>query len=435
MRDYVMVLVFVSILPMAMRHAWIGIVLWTWVSIMNPHKLAWSFATNLPFALASAVAVFIALVVDNKQWRIPREPLVVVLAMFTAWMCLTTLTAINPEPSQVQLIKVLKIQLMTLVAFAVIRDRRQIEWFILIMVISIGFYGVKGGIFTITTGGGERVWGPDGGFIGGNNEIGLAMVTTIPLMNCLRMVAQKPWQRHGLLAMMVLTAVSTLGTQSRGALLAISAMGLMLWLRSSRKVGSAVLLGVVVALLMAVMPASWDERMRTIGTYSEDSSAMGRLEAWRMAINLANDRPLVGGGFEIYDAKVFATYAPDFVARAAHSIYFQVLGEHGYVGLILYLMTFILGYRVCTRIRKETKGQADVQWIHQFAGMFQVSLVGYAVGGAFLSLAYFDLPYNVMVLIIACKYWLREQRRLPNPHPAPISGPFPVAKKPAWGRP
>lgn len=434
MRDYVLVAFFVGLLPMAVRHTWIGVLLWTWVSIMNPHKLAWSFAVNMPFAMAAAVAVFISLIVDHKSWRIPRDPVVVVLALFTFWMCVTTLTAINAEASQVQLIKVLKIQLMTLVAFAAIRERRHIEWFILIMVISIGFYGVKGGIFTITSGGGERVWGPDGGFIGGNNEIGLAMVTTIPLMYCLRLVAKKAWQRHALLAMMVLSAIATLGTQSRGALVAISAMGLMLWIRSTRKFGSAIGLALVVTLLLAVMPQSWDERMSTITTYNEDSSAMGRINAWRMTVNLANDRPLVGGGFEIYDDSVFAVYAPDAIARAAHSIYFQVLGEHGYVGLILFVLVHLLAYTSCGRLRRQTRDRPEVAWVHQFAGMFQVALVGYLVGGMFLSLAYFDLPYNLMVLIVACKYWLAEQGQASGARHMLPGRPEAMPPGQAWGR-
>ena len=420
MRDYVMVIVFTGLLPMAVRHTWFGILLWTWVSIMNPHKLAWSFAVNMPFAAAAAIAVFISLIVDRKSWRIPREPLVVVLTLFTLWMCLTTLTAINAEQSQVQLLKVTKILVMTLVAFAAIRERRHIELFILVIVMSIGFYGVKGGLFTIINGGGERVWGPDGGFISGNNEIGLAMVTTIPLMSCLRMVATRRWHRHALLVMMVLTAIATLGTQSRGALLALAAMGLMLWIRSPRKLGSAISLGLVVTLLLAVMPESWEDRMRTIGTYQEDNSAMGRIAAWRMTVNLANDRPLVGGGFEIYDDLVFSRYAPDAVARAAHSIYFQVLGEHGYVGLLLFMLAGTLAYVACSRLRREARGRPEAEWVYGMAGMFQVSIVGYAVGGAFLSLAYFDLPYNIMVMIIACKYWMRERRWLHEPGRQPL---------------
>ena len=43
---------------------------------------------------------------------------------------------------------------------------------------------------------------------------------------------------------------------------------------------------------------------------------------------------------------VFAIYAPDPTdVHAAHSIYFQVLGEHGFVGLGLYLLLGVLTWR------------------------------------------------------------------------------------------
>jgi hypothetical protein len=41
--------------------------------------------------------------------------------------------------------------------------------------------------------------------------------------------------------------------------------------------------------------------------------------------------------------------------------------------------------------------------------MVQVSLVGYAVGGAFLSLAYFDLPYNMMVMVVLARKWVENR--------------------------
>jgi hypothetical protein len=41
--------------------------------------------------------------------------------------------------------------------------------------------------------------------------------------------------------------------------------------------------------------------------------------------------------------------------------------------------------------------------------MCQVSLLGYAVGGAFLSLSYFDLPYDVMVLVVLTRAWVTSK--------------------------
>ncbi len=79
--------------------------------------------------------------------------------------------------------------------------------------------------------------------------------------------------------------------------------------------------------------------MWTIRDYQEDSSSMGRINAWHFAANLAADRPVVGGGFQVFTPELFQKYAPnptDF--HDAHSIYFESLAEQGYVGLALFVL-------------------------------------------------------------------------------------------------
>ncbi len=409
MRDVILLGIVVAALPFACRHTWIGVLLWTWISIMNPHKLAWGFAMSMPFAAMAAGATVVSLFITKDKVRLPGHPAIVALILLTLWMVVTTVFAIHPDESWIDLKRTFKIQAMTLVAVAALRERRHIELFIWVNALSLGFYGFKGGLFTILTGGGQRVWGPPGGFIEGNNEVGLALVMVIPMMNYLRAVATRRWVRISLTVLMLFTAVAVLGTQSRGAFLAISAMGVVLWLRSKEKAKAAIAIGLIGLVLTQFMPASWDERMQTIGTYNQDSSAMGRINAWQMTTHLANDR-FLGGGFFIYTNELFARYAPvpDDV-HAAHSIYFQVLGEHGYVGLILFLSIGFFTFRTANRIRREAQRREDSRWLYHLAGMMQVSMVGYAVGGAFLSLAYFDLPYNVMVIIVASERWLHDK--------------------------
>lgn len=410
MRDILLLGVFVALLPFAVRRTWIAVLLWTWVSVMNPHKLAWGFALDMPFAAAAALAAFASLPFNRERLHFPRDKAVIALLLFIVWTAVTTAFAFYPAPAFDQLIKVVKIQVMTLVALAAIRERKHIELFVWVNALSIGFYGFKGGIFTITSGGASRVWGPSGGFIEGNNEIGLALIMVIPLLNYLRLVTKQRLLRWLLLATMLLSAVAALGTQSRGAFLAIAAMAFVLWLRSSRKFTSATFIVAISLALLAFMPDTWTERMRTIQTYEQDSSAMGRINAWQMALNLANDR-ITGGGFVVDEPAVFARYAPvPHDLHAAHSIYFQVLGEHGWIGMALFIAVGFYAFVAASQVRKQAREQADTLWLYHLAGMTQVAMVGYAVGGAFLSLAYFDLPYNLLVIIVACRYWLVDKR-------------------------
>jgi putative inorganic carbon (HCO3(-)) transporter len=200
---------------------------------------------------------------------------------------------------------------------------------------------------------------------------------------------------------MLLTLAAIIGTYSRGALLALSAMGLVLWLRSSRKLPVAMAAVVCIVGVLSFMPQKWFDRMDTINTYEEDESASGRIDAWLFAINVANDRVL-GGGFKVNTRDdLWPIYNPESpVVRAPHSIYFEVLGEHGYIGLFIFLCLGAASVLTCSRIPKLVRDRPDLKWAGDLGKMMQVSLVGYAAAGAFLNLSTFDLFYHVLAIIV-----------------------------------
>jgi probable O-glycosylation ligase (exosortase A-associated) len=392
------------------KKPYFGIIMWVWISVMNLHTQGWGFARTFPFAAVIAVSTLMSILLSNEKKSLPSSPVTVVFILFTLWMSVTSLFAIHPDQVSTQWIRVYKIMGMTLVTMMLIRDKMQIEQLIWTIVISLGFYGVKGGIFTIRSGGSDRVWGPEGTFIDGNNEIALALVMVIPLMYYLHSITKNKWGRYAFVASILLCALAALGSYSRGAAIAIGAMVLFLWLKSSNKMTLGVLIVVMAPLMLLMMPSKWFDRIDTINTYEEDSSAMGRINAWKMATNLAMDRPLTGGGFEIYDPGVFMQYAPNpYDIHAAHSIYFQVLGEHGFVGLFLYLILGFLTWRTGTWIIKHTVNLPEYRWANTLATMIQVSLLGFAVGGAFLSLVYFDVPYYLMAAMVALKLHVKDR--------------------------
>jgi probable O-glycosylation ligase (exosortase A-associated) len=223
---------------------------------------------------------------------------------------------------------------------------------------------------------------------------------TVPLLRYLQLQARDLWLRWGLVAGMVLCGVAALGSHSRGALLAVTAMLMFLWFKGRSKLMSGLVLILVIPVAINFMPEAWTERMRSIQNYEQDGSAMSRLKTWGVALSVAADRPIVGGGFDIYTRRVFERYAPGTIARAAHSIYFQVLGEHGYVGLSLFLLLWLVVWRDASWIIRQARNREGFQWAADLAAMIQVSLVGYAVGGTFLNLAYYDVPYNLLVAIV-----------------------------------
>lgn len=420
MRDILVTAIITVGLIMALRRPYIAALLWVWIGLMNPHRLGWGFAYSFPFAMIAAIVLIISMAINPEKIRWPTGATVFLLILLVAWMGVTTLGAIIYDGSMIKYVATLKVLLMTLVVAAVVRTREEILGLVLITVGSIAFFGVKGGLFTVMTGGVNRVWGPPSSVIEGNNELAVALVITIPLLyylahqvpliRQLRLMGwvSEKWMRRGFYAAIPLCMIAALGSYSRGALLALVAMSTMFWWRSKSKWAVAVLILIVLAVALYFMPEAWLGRMNTLSTYAEDSSAMGRINAWTMAINIANDR-LLGAGFETASPVIYLRYAPNpnFVI-VAHSIYFQILGEHGYVGLLLYLGFWFMTYCLAGKVIKLAAGKDGLQWAHMLGSMAKVSLVGFAVGGAFLSIAYWDMPFYIMVILVCTERWVRD---------------------------
>lgn len=400
MRDIFVTAIIFGMLPFVFRRPWIGILLWTWLAYMNPHRQTWGFAYNFPFSMVVGLVTLTAFVFakDKKEMLWTRET--VVLLLFVIWMLITTIFSFYPDLAWLQWNKVWKIQLMVFLVALIIKDRHQVHWMVWVIALSLGYYGVKGGIFTILNGGQFRVQGPADSFIGGNNEMALALVILIPLIRYLHLQETRKWVKLGLASAMVLSGVASIGSQSRGALLAMLVMGLFLWFKSRNKIITGIYMLVALAIIAAVMPQKWYDRMNTIETYQTDDSALGRINAWHTAFNVAKSN-LTGGGFEMFQPATFRKYAPDpWNVRDVHSIYFQMMGEQGFIGFALFMLLALMAWTRAQQIIKRCKRDPDKKWASDLASMVQVSLIGYATGGAFLGLGYFDLPYHLIIIIV-----------------------------------
>jgi probable O-glycosylation ligase (exosortase A-associated) len=298
---------------------------------------------------------------------------------------------------------------MIAVTILVVQSEADFKKMVWILVLSLGLFGAKGGVFTLLTGGNYRVLGPAGSYIGENNALALALVMAVPIMWYMRLQSEKRWMRYGLTAMAALSVVAAAGSYSRGALLAGAAMLVFLWLKSRNKVSTGIVLLMLIPLVWLAMPEQWHDRMSTINEYQSDGSALGRINAWYFAIEVAKNHAL-GGGFMVFNPAMFRVYAPDPTDfHAAHSIYFQVLGEHGYIGLAIFVSLLASTWHMAYRIMKKIRMHPELKWAADFAAMSQVSMIGYMVGGAFLSLAYYDYFYYVMAALVVTQRIVNRQ--------------------------
>jgi probable O-glycosylation ligase (exosortase A-associated) len=390
MRDILISLMVFGSLPFILRSPFYGVMVWTWLGLMNPHRLAWGFSLNFPFASIVFLTTVFAFLISREPKKIPLSREIVVLFIFVLWMFITTIASWVPQLAWEQWDKVWRIQLGVVLTLMLVTNRERIHLMVWTICASLGFYGFKGGIWTIGTGGSNRVYGPEGTFIGGNNEIGLALIMIVPLLWYLILNTPTRWVRLGHYAVLACSVVAIVGTQSRGDLLGLLAMGMMFILKARRKFVPLLSVLAFFLVLPYIAPAEWFERMDTIKSYETDRSAMGRIGAWKKSAEIAS-QSVTGGGYEVLRV---------VNGTDAHSIYFEVLGEHGFMGLVLFLSLGILTWMKGRQVKKLCQKRPELFWARDLATMIQTSLAGYATAGAFLGLAYFDLVYVIMVLMV-----------------------------------
>ena len=265
----------------------------------------------------------------------------VLLVVFAIWISITTYFALQRNFSYEIWDRTIKTLLLAVAIITIATNKARSQAIVWGTVLSLAYFGVKGGGFVLLTGGRHHVYGPDNSMISDNNALGLALVMVLPLINYLRETSEKAWVRICLLGAMGLTLVAIIGTYSRGALLALGVAGAAYAIKSRSGIIPLVLGGLVVLALPSLVPSEWFDRMHSINSYDSDSSFEGRVEAWRTSVNLARER-VTGGGFSSVNldwvAQHFESPGSLRVGRAAHSIYFEVLGDHGFLGLALFLM-------------------------------------------------------------------------------------------------
>jgi probable O-glycosylation ligase (exosortase A-associated) len=323
--------------------------------------------------------------------------------MMLLWMVFvfTTFFAFNQASAWPYLLQVSKIFLMIFVTMMVINTPEKYRYLLLVIGLSVGLIGLKGGIWAIVTGGQHRVYGPAASFMADNNDFALALNMALPMLFYLAKDENRPWLKLALKISFVFGLIAVIFTYSRGGFLTMGLVVCLLLFKAKYK--SLAIVCVAIGFLIAtwIVPQKWSTRMETIETYEQDNSARGRIIAWKMAWNLALDRPLTGGGFNTFIQPVYARYSTDDPgsARDVHSIYFEMLGEQGFIGFGLFLLIILSCLTTIVSLKRQVKRTSNLHWALHYPDMLQVSIAAYLVGGTFLGRAYFDMFYHLVASI------------------------------------
>lgn len=414
MRDYVVLAIMLGSVPVALFDPYLGVLIWNWVGFFNPHRYTWGFAYNLPVAEIVGLPTLLGLLFSHGKTNrsiFVRET--VILLVFWIW-CGVILLYCHETPelsghfqeAASRFIELSKILLMTYVAILLVTSREKLRWLVLVVALSLGIRAIIAANFGLATGGQSRVYGPPDSFIAENNAFGLALNMVLPMLFFLRWDMSNRYILWLLRISVPASILSVILTYSRGDLLGLCVVLLGIALKSRRKLVSVSLLGACIFLVLTFAPGRWMDRMSNFAEGNLDRSAQERLDTWQFTLDFVKAYPVTGGGFGVFeDVSVKRQYAPEHYASeelyaltGPHSIYFQVLGEQGAIGLVLFLSLMGSCLLTLRGLSKRARRNPVMAWMIPYCNMLEVGILAFAVSGATLGLAYFDLYFT----LVAC---------------------------------
>ena len=400
MRDFVVLIFLIACIFAAWKKPWWGVLSLAVFSYLNPHAYAWGFVRTLPVYYVLFLVVALRTFTTKDKQSLPKDWRIPVFVMLWIGFAITSTQAYFPDIAWQKFWIVTKIYLPFYFTLVLINTRQKLYYLIVTIAASIGIVAVKGGLFAILHGFSARVYGPPNTQFEENNSFALVMLISIPLLLIWQKETLNLWFKKGILMAIPIIYAASLSSWSRGALLTMMALTLMLIFKSNHKFLTIPLLFVGAIVAMNFLPQEWFGRMNTIETYQKDSSAMGRIEVWIDGWNHTLEHPFLGAGFEGW---MWVT------KRDWHSSYVEMFSEHGFIAFGLWL-SLILGTLInLTTLPKKTQGNVGMEWVSNYCFMLRASLICYMVGGAFLGLSYWDLLFHIIFIAVLVKKFALEE--------------------------
>jgi len=424
----------------ALRRPYLGVAAWIWIALAAPTEWVFGFSQSFRPNLAIVLVTTVAFLFSRQTSGFRLNGLFALVLLFCGWTLLSSLGHESFDDAWVwdSWVRFVKIVLLFVFVVLTVRSRLQIDTLVWAIVLAVSSYAGMEGVKFLLSGGGHRIEGM-AGIIEDRNHLAVAINMCLPLLVYLIGTTKHSSLRMGLWGLVGLNIIAVVGTYSRGGFIGLAILGVAVWLASRHKLPIALAAILLLPVAYQLAPEDWRERQSTIATAAEeDSSFIGRLWAWKISILIANDNPATGGGFgAVTDPVLWTRYSPatpsfgpietppipDYLApKAAHNIYFQVLGDHGWLGLFLFLA--VLG--VCFLVNLANVRAArdlGVSWFRYLASAINLALIGYGITGANVSLAYFDLLYTLIGLVVVMTVWRGQLLRGGLPATASTVGP------------
>ena len=404
MTDLLIIATLLVYVCMGLRHPAVAFAGYIWTDLSVPQNISVGVALSLQFSLIMAAVCVLSLVINSGKVRKPASfAEIVLLLLFLVWMFCTTRWASNPEPAAFKLDWASKSLGFILIGFFVINSRKTFELYLATYVACVSYYALQVSLKTMAGGSGygkSMIFGSSNNGLVESSTLGGVAAACIPIIIYLSkhslLFSGKRSEKIGLF-ICVLFVVGIIGTHSRTGLVCLALLGLVAFFLTRRKLRVAMVAVVGIAAVAAFAGEDWVARMSTISSSEDDASAVGRLVVWQWTWDYAKANPL-GGGFSAYldNAGLLGDYLGDYdsvfvipKAKAFHNIFFEILGEQGYIGVLLYFSIVVLTLKKLVAVVKGRKFLDDNhRWIEHLAVALLMGYTMMLTAGMFVGIAY-----------------------------------------------
>jgi hypothetical protein len=381
------------------RHAvaYGGLLLFTLLLYLRPNE--WLPIGTFPIVkivgIGALVAFFVTQVTDGRPISVMPRELKLLLGL-AALMLLSAAFGLDPGTSLETFSDTfLKALLIFILMVNVVTSFRRLLRLLELTVLS-GTFIALGSIIIFARGEnlaeGFRAGGLVGGIFGNPNDLALALNILVPIAVGLALSRRQPLLKLLYLGCAAGLAVGGLVTYSRAGLLTAGVMSAFLLVKLGRRyplawgVAATGLVG-----LMVIAPGMFWGRVLTLfsGETSAAQSAEIRWSLLQRSIEVAGFNPLrwsLGVGMNNFHIVSVHEYVN-------HNAYLQVFNEVGLPAAIIYLLVLVLAIHGMGRVAKAYDHARAYRHVWVTAIAIQASLVAYAVGSLFASVAYLWYVY------------------------------------------
>jgi probable O-glycosylation ligase (exosortase A-associated) len=437
MRDLVLIGFLAALLTLGLRRPFLFVLAYIYVDTVSPQRLSYYLLNSIPLSMIVAFLALAGWALGDPKAGLrvtARQGLMMVLLAYAG---VTTIYADFPIDAQEKWEWAWKALAFAAFLPFTLRSRLRIEAVLLFLTISAAAIVIVGGLKTMASGGGYGVLNlmiDNNSGLYESSTISAIAVGLIPLIlwfTKFGTIFPPDWRvKTFCFGLVFACLLIPIGTEARTGLICIAVLGLLMLRDMKRRllfIGGAIALA---AAAIPCLPSSFTNRMETIQGFQGDQSAGTRLAVWAWTWDYAQAHPF-GGGFGAYrsnhiQVQMVSTQAAGSTevvteadeARAYHSAYFEMLGEQGFPGLILFLLIHAIGLIRMEIIRRRYRRlTGEMAWVAPLAAALQHFQIIYLIGAAFVAIAYQPFVYLILGTQIGFDCWLRRAFGGKSRHP------------------